>query len=433
MVTPTLTSGQRSVVAQQVERLFAGSGAWQRLQPSEREQIRRHTIDIATTLAAQRLGERTAAPAPATRTPAAPVHDPYHRLLGATAMATPTTGTGTATTATPTTGFKAEGVAAGVTQAARMIREIDFPAFVSQLVHGTFDAVVQSSINQMKAYGELVRSVAMSLNEFRDQNVSVNQGRDHLVQRYPTMFQISTDDNGNPRVSARPGAENASRPDFRSDLGLDEDVEDLDDDTIESKLVPAARDDYARNRQKLLATMVLMGINRIVVTDGRINAKVQFTFQAKDKYTNTFNATDYENLGTMRIEQGTSGGASDQPSYDDQGNLIQSGQGNRYATGDYQRLEQPVIKIAETSQGTTDASVTAAGSVMGEVQLNFKSEVFPLEKMVDSGQMFKLNAIQQTPASGGPISANAAPATTAAPSSGPASAPAPAPAPAPGR
>jgi hypothetical protein len=30
------------------------------------------------------------------------------------------------------------------------------------------------------------------------------------------------------------------------------------------------------SRQQLLATMVLMGINRIVVTDGRISAKVTF-------------------------------------------------------------------------------------------------------------------------------------------------------------
>src|SRR4051794_37647567 len=34
--------------------------------------------------------------------------------------------------------------------------EIDFPAFVASLVHGTFDAIVDSSIKQMESFGELV-------------------------------------------------------------------------------------------------------------------------------------------------------------------------------------------------------------------------------------------------------------------------------------
>ena len=38
--------------------------------------------------------------------------------------------------------------------------------------------------------------------------------------------------------------------------------------TTENELVPAARE-----RQQLLATTILMGINRIIVTDGKINFK----------------------------------------------------------------------------------------------------------------------------------------------------------------
>jgi hypothetical protein len=125
-------------------------------------------------------------------------------------------------------------------------------------------------------------------------------------------------------------------------------------------------------------------------------------------------------MGIMKVAQGSSDGASGAldadgnpsqvPVLDAQGKLIQNGQGNRYATGQYQSLEQPIIKIAETSQSMTDASLTASGSMMGEVQLNFKSDVFPLEKMLDSGQMFRLNAIQSGPASAAPAVPAAAPA-----------------------
>src|SRR5712664_2039503 len=43
----------------------------------------------------------------------------------------------------------------GVDQAARMIREIDFPLFVAKLIEGTFHAIVKSSIEQMKAYADM--------------------------------------------------------------------------------------------------------------------------------------------------------------------------------------------------------------------------------------------------------------------------------------
>ena len=45
----------------------------------------------------------------------------------------------------------------------------------------------------------------------------------------------------------------------------------------------AARLQMARSRQQLLSSMVILGINRIVVTDGAINAKVVFDFRASDE------------------------------------------------------------------------------------------------------------------------------------------------------
>src|SRR5690242_18865256 len=44
--------------------------------------------------------------------------------------------------------------------------ELDFPAFVSSLVHGTFDAMVDSSIRQMQSFADLVAAVAKPLEQF---------------------------------------------------------------------------------------------------------------------------------------------------------------------------------------------------------------------------------------------------------------------------
>ena len=46
----------------------------------------------------------------------------------------------------------------------------------------------------------------------------------------------------------------------------------------------------ARSRQQMLSSMVILGINRIVVTDGLINAKVVFDFRASDEMMRDANA-----------------------------------------------------------------------------------------------------------------------------------------------
>ena len=47
----------------------------------------------------------------------------------------------------------------------------------------------------------------------------------------------------------------------------------------------------AKSRQQLLASMVMLGINRIVITDGSINAKVIFDMRAEDKAKREYTAS----------------------------------------------------------------------------------------------------------------------------------------------
>jgi len=38
------------------------------------------------------------------------------------------------------------------------VKAVNFPQFVADLIHGTFDAIVTASIKQMDAYSELLRT-----------------------------------------------------------------------------------------------------------------------------------------------------------------------------------------------------------------------------------------------------------------------------------
>ncbi len=59
--------------------------------------------------------------------------------------------------------FKAQAAREGAAVAGALLREVNFPVFVSGLIDGVFNSIVTSSIKQMEAYGQLVKSVAQSL------------------------------------------------------------------------------------------------------------------------------------------------------------------------------------------------------------------------------------------------------------------------------
>jgi hypothetical protein len=182
---------------------------------------------------------------------------------------------------------------------------------------------------------------------------------------------------------------------------------DLSDQETEQKLVTAARNQLAASRQQLLATMVLMGINRIVVTDGKISAKILYDFQAKDNRKLARSATAYDfardqsgNLqktASWESQSETSqGGGSAQGSGD--GSADGSGgdgDSSYYTKGTYKYAEQPVLTAVSTASDMQDSSLQTKASLAGNVDINFKSDYFPLEKMADSFQIANLQAAAQ--------------------------------------
>ena len=139
---------------------------------------------------------------------------------------------------------------------------VDFPDFVADLVRGTFDAIVDASIRQMEAYGELLKSVAKTIDQYKEDNISDQDARDYLVDKFPKHLEIDT--SGRKKVKPKKGCSKAALLRCFADLGLEEPTAPLDDDKVEKQLLAAARRRMARDRQQLLGTMVLMGINRVM-------------------------------------------------------------------------------------------------------------------------------------------------------------------------
>ena len=316
----------------------------------------------------------------------------------------------------------------GVEQAGALMEAVNFPQFVSGLIDGVFHSIVTSSIQQMEAYAKLVADVSKSLNQFRDDNTTQNQGRDHLVEQFPDIFQLQMgggdwgdfggfgdeQPSNEPRVVLRQDVdERRAIERLNQSLPLDKPLTRLDDELVEALLVPAARTQIATGRQQLLATLVMLGINRIVVTDGRISAKVMYDFQARDNMRYRYSATKFDherdasgNVALTRSGEGAYERSSERGTAvrDKDGNVVsgpsyfRSGGsggyhgryggaayegGNSYAKGDYKYNEQPIIKMKSTQSLQNDASLQARASLAGQVEVNFKSDYLPLEKMAN--------------------------------------------------
>jgi hypothetical protein len=417
-------------VRARVKDLLLQSAAFRALPADQQKQIARHTVEVCDYLArpegieGHRLGNGA---------PSSGKGDPY--ALGL-AGDTPSAMTGKPGGG----GFTALGAQEGARIAGALLQQVSFPTFVSGLIEGVFHAIVKSSIEQMQAYGELVANVAKTLNQFRDENVTENQGRDYLVQQFPEMFHLDIDTGAEggpaPRVRLRDGVDEEAALKKVNSLPIDGGpLTSLDDDSIEEKAVPAARTQLAASRQQLLATMVLMGINRIVVTDGRISAKVLYDFQARDTMHRQTSATwfDYGDQYAYTSEgdvESSSAGGERTYSRGEKGSYEEDTKDASYYTkGKYKNTASPVLTLASAMQETTDASLSTKASLAGMVEVNFKSDYLPLEKMADSFQIARLQeAARPGPvrATGAPVSAPAAEAPAPSPPAGPATAPAPA-------
>ncbi len=80
------------------------------------------------------------------------------------------------------------------------MRSVDFPAFVGGLVDNVFRSIVETSIEQMRAYAELMAAVAKSAEEYMAETIGVGQGRHYMVDRFPDLLALDLDSDGESRL-----------------------------------------------------------------------------------------------------------------------------------------------------------------------------------------------------------------------------------------
>lgn len=369
---PAPPAADLPLVRQEVGHILSQSAAWRQLAPAERVKFAQNMERVASYLSSDPGWLDAADPPPSTGLAAEatrPVDDLKKRLAQAPGQVGKE--------------FEAGAMKQGVQEFGNLVQTVDFPAFVSGLVQGVFQAIVDASIQQMEAYGELLAATAKSVGQFADDHIADDQAREQVAQRFPSLVKVDVDEDGTRRLV--PVGEDGGDTTALQEFARSAERIDLSSADSERKFMAAAKLELARQRQKMMALMVMLGINRIVVTNGRINAKVIFDVKASDQAARKASASLDDR------EASESGGAA--------AVVMPWGGAGAYAAQSHKTTVRSAIDDTSESKAQMKAQLT------GDVRVNFKSETLPPERMLDKLQFDQMNYLS---GAGGPPAPGAA-------------------------
>jgi hypothetical protein len=281
--------------------------------------------------------------------------------------------------------FVAGGTRQGVEQFGALVQKVDFPKFVGGLIKNVFQAIVESSIEQMRAYGELIANVAKTVDQFMADNIGPGAARDYLADRYPDDLAVEVSNTSSfaegdaapatAQLTAKGDDPATALARISQEMNVNPPITDLSDANAELRLVTAARLQLARQRQQLLSSMVMLGINRIVVTDGSINAKVVFDMRASDTAKTTSTASMFDRESQMNRNLTSAGfGVSGW------------GVNSSFSTSN-ENVQEHMATVGSAVDETSESKAEVKAKLSGDVRVNFKSDYLPLEKMATPEMM----------------------------------------------
>lgn len=279
-------------------------------------------------------------------------------------------------------------------QTERILNAVSFPRFVGELITGVFKALNESNQQQLESYVDLIRNVAATTDGFADANIGEMGARQWLMERFPGTFRIEGDTDAgfdnpeemsaderaewmaeraeNQRLELSPGAEMPSEGALRTALGVPR-GQSLPSGNPES-LVGPVRALLARNKQQMLATMVMMGMQRIVIDSGRLNASMRFHIDA------------------------SSAASDDRGSRFDVRNEIQAGVKAQFGPWGASAKMKNTIGYVSTERTQTEEEVNADLDLDSAVELIFRTDYVPLERLAGTGDVnrIRVNALNPT-------------------------------------
>ncbi|UXY14511.1 hypothetical protein N8I74_14460 [Chitiniphilus purpureus] len=260
---------------------------------------------------------------------------------------------------------------------------VSFPRFVTDLVQGVFRAMLDSTSQQMQMYVELLNNVSASAAGFERSQYSVAQVRRWLAERFPEAIAydepelepgetIDPEEIEDIRLRLKPGARMPDAETLRAGLGM-EPSEPIEASNPE-QLVPLARRQIARQRQQMLATMVMMGMQRIVIDSGRINASMRFHIDTRS---------------AANEDRGSQFGLH---------NRIKAGARASLGPWGASAEVENTISYVSTQRTQRTEEINTDVELNSSVELNFRTDHLPLDRMAGGAQAERIRSASLNPA-----------------------------------
>ena len=146
-----------------------------------------------------------------------------------------------------------------------LVDSVDFPKFVADLLKAVFDANLKVMKQQTDTYIKLMKEATKSTADFI-KNVKDEESFAKLAESRSGQYNVTTEDGPNGKTLALTNPEGEKV--------------DVEDNEVKRHILEA-KINMAKEHRAALREVLLMGVTRLVVNKGEIEASVEFTVKAK--------------------------------------------------------------------------------------------------------------------------------------------------------
>ena len=265
----------------------------------------------------------------------------------------------------------------------RDIREaIDFPGFVTDLINGVFQAISTSNIQQLQSFSDLLTNVTASSSSFASRNITVSDAAVWALQNF--NFLEPTEKDGQTSLKVKDDTDLSEHTNLLKEAldATESEIRNINGDDLMGTLIPLIRRKMGRDRQTILSTMIMMGLQRVVVDQGRMHASMD-----------------------LRVDTHSAAEERKQDREDFRFETSASGKIGIGAWGASAQIKTSIGIVKNTDQLTQEEIATRAG-LQSSVDLLFHSEPVQLERIADGKSIETVRSRTLNPQSWAPGAVN---------------------------
>lgn len=241
-----------------------------------------------------------------------------------------------------------------------LVDSVDFPKFVADLLKAVFDANITVMKKQTDDYIRLMKEATKGVADFV-KKVKDDDTFAYLAETRSDMYNITMEDT----------------PEGGKKIALtnpDGDKVDTEDSEVKAKIMEA-KIAMAKEHRAALREVILMGVTRLVVEKGEVEASVEFRITANRNSTKTNSNT---NTNTVNVEAEYGGGL---------GSIFGGPSGSM-------SMSNTNINISTSNKEAKDELFA---KLMGKVNIKFKTDYFKLDNFANMYADGGVAALQPPP------------------------------------